>query len=285
LLTSRFDIVLCGGARQFKALRRLLPKVAPFGTVHLVSSYLEPDQVEALAPWTDVLHEPHHDPDGYQNFRLFCIRDLNWVGSAPYFVKIDTDVHLADDWFDYVEECIARRPRAVLVGTDRGSNPIDYDISGPLVRHRLGRDVRVRNRPKVGGSFYVADATFFREHDATMQHLHDLIYAFKDGSRIRPSHIGKDPEAEPVGPGLVDMRGVCALRAGKASEDNLRSLTVHFVGASRRMAVLPPGSRVVVPAKLDGPYGWKRVKKRWKQWKRRWSGEAWRSSKKPEGYY
>lgn len=283
-MTARFDIVVCGGAAQFDGLRRLLPKVAPFGTVHLASSYLEPEQLAALRPYTDVLHEPRHDPNGYENFRLFCIRDLNWVGHSPYFIKIDTDVDLADGWFDYVERCIARRPRAVLFGTHRGSNKINYDISGPLVTERLGRDVRVHNQLKVNGSFYIGNAAFFRAHDATMQNLHDLVYAFKDGRRFRPSHIGKDPEEEPEGTDLVQMQGVCALRAGKASEDNLRSLLVHVVGASGRISIRDPGECVLVPDKLAGPRGWKRARKRWKQWNRARQGISWRSSKKPEGY-
>ena len=158
---------------------------------------------------------------------------------------------------------------------------IDYDISGPLVSRRLGGGVRIRDALKVNGSFYVGDAAFFREHDATMQILHDLIYAFRGGRRFRPSHLGDDPEEAPGAEALVHLRGVCALRAGKASEDNLRSLTVHHVGAGERIAVRDPGTRVRVADKTIAPGSWKRAKK----WMRGRAGISWRSTKKPEGYY
>lgn len=280
-LKARFDIVVCGGSEQFAELRRLLPAVSPFGTVHLASSYLKPDQVDALRPWIDVLHEPRHNPDGYENFRLFCINDLNRIGSAPHFIKVDTDVELADDWIEYVEECLEASPDAVLFGTHQGSNKINYDISGPLVRHKLGGDVRVREQVKVNGSFYVGDTAFFREHDATMQILHDLIYAFQDGRRSRPSHLGVDLEEVPGAEALVRMRGVCALRAGKASEDNVRSLAVYQVGAGKRIVVRHPGDRIFVPDKASEPSPWKRRRKRL----RSSLGISWTSTKKPEGSY
>lgn len=286
-MKSRFDIVICAGAAQFSDLERLLPVVAPFGTVHLASSYLEPAQIEALSPWVDVLHEPKHDPDGYENFRLFSIRDINRIGKASYFIKLDTDVELAEDWIDYVEECLEELPSVVLFGPNEGSNKINYDVSGPLVRHRLGHDLKIENQLKVNGSFYVGNTAFFREHDATMQALHDLIYAFKDGRRFRPSHLGEDPEEASYAEGADDpvvMRGVCALRAGKASEDNLRSLTAHVVGAGERVAVWDARDRIRVPDKVRAPRGFRRLAKRLKQWDHSRRGVSWRSSKKPEGY-
>jgi len=276
-VTARFDIVICSGRAQVSKLRQLLPRVAPFGTVHLASSYLEPGQFEQLRPWVDVLHEPRHHPDGYQNFNLFCIRDLNWIGEAPYFIKLDTDVELAEDWIDYVEESLGAHPDAILIGTHAGSNKIDYDVSGPLVRRKLGGDLRVRNGLKVNGSFYVGQTSFFREHDDTMQTLHDFIYAFKDGHRIRPRHTGSDP-AEGTGvEAAVNMRGVCALRAGTACEDNVRCLTAHHVGAGKRLRVIDPKGRVRVWDKVKSPRRWKLAKK----WLRSRAGVSWSSTKKP----
>ena len=275
-MTTGFDIVICSGGAQVSRLRRLLPRVAPFGTVHLASSYLQRRQFEELRPWVDVLHEPQHHSDGYQNFRLFCIRDLNWIGEAPYFIKLDTDVEVGDDWIDYVEEALEAHPDAVLIGTHEGSNKIDYDISGSLVRRKLGGDVRIRNGLKVNGSFYVGKTSFFREHDATMQTLHDLIYAFKDGHRVRPSHMHLDRDETPMVEDTVNLRGVCALRAGTASEDNVRCLAAHHVGAGKRLHVLNPGNRVRVPDKADAPRRWKLAKK----WMRSRAGVSWSSTKK-----
>ena len=294
--SSRFDIVICAGAAQFADLQRLLPIVAPCGTVHLASSYLEPEQIAALSPWVDVLHEPKHDADGYKNFRLFCIRDINRVVSAPYFIKLDTDVVLSADWIKYVEDCLRHDPDAVLLGPNEGSNKINYDISGSLVRRRLGCDLKVLDELKVDGSFYVGSTAFFRKHDHEMQVLHDLIYAFKDGRRFRPNHMGED-QAEVAligdeidGEGEVNleppvvMRGVCALRAGKASEDNLRSLAVHAVGASARLVVRGARERVRVADKQRGPRGLMWLAKRLKKWDQSRREVSWRSSKKPAGY-
>lgn len=276
-MTTGFDIVICSGGAHVSRLKRLLPRVAPFGTVHLASSYLHPADFEELRPWVDVLHEPRYDPDGYQNFRLFCIRDVNRIGEEPYFIKLDTDVEVADDWIDYVEESLATHPEAVLIGTHEGTNKIDYDISGSLVRRKLGGDLRVRDALKVNGSFYVGKASFFREHDPTMQTLHDLIYAFKDGRRVRPRHIGPDPEELSSIQDAVNLRGVCSLRAGTVSEDNVRCLTAHLVGAGKRLHVLDPGNRVRVPDKSQAPRRWKLAKK----WIRSRAGVSWSSTKKP----
>ena len=43
----------------------------------------------------------HHDPDGYVNFNLFCIRDLHRHAQAPFFIKLDADAALQDDWIDW----------------------------------------------------------------------------------------------------------------------------------------------------------------------------------------
>lgn len=278
-MREKFDILICSGAQHFDALRRLLPLLRPHGTVHVVSTFLSRAQLAAIQDDIDMLWLPQLAPDPYENFKLFCIREINRTPKAPWFIKLDTDVRLQPDWIDWVEECLALRPDAVLFGPHAGSNRIDYDISGPLVRRKLGADVRVRNGLKVNGSFYVGRTEFFREHDATMQILHDLIYSFRDGRRVRPSHLG-DEEAElDLEPGeLVRMRGVCALRQGKASEDNLRSLTAHVVGAGGRIFVRSSGGRIFLADKANEPSPFKRARK----WLLGRAGVPWRSTKKPD---
>jgi len=278
-MRENLDIIICSGAPHFEELKRLLPRLGPHGTVHLVSTGLTPQQVAAVESDVDVLLAPQHDPDPYENFKLFCIRECNRIPKSPWFVKLDTDVQLRHDWIDYVEECLAMHPDAVLFGPHEGSNRLEYDITGPLVRAKLGGDVRVRNARKVNGSFYVGCTDFFREHDATMQILHDLIYAFRDGRRARPSHLGDDEIERELGDrDLVRMRGACALRQGKASEDNLRSLTVHVVGAGDRIFVRDPGGRIFLPDKASGPSP---LKRHWK-WLQSRAGVPWRSTKKPD---
>jgi hypothetical protein len=260
---SSYDVVIVAGSSQFESLRRLLPRLEQAGTVHLVSSYLTDAQIAALDGLYDVLHEPRLHPEGYENFKLFCIRKLNRVVTAPRFIKLDTDVGLADDWLDYVEETLALHPDAVLFGPHSGSNLIDYRISGPLVRHKIGRDVRVHFGTKVNGSFYVARTDFFREHDLLMQKLHDLTYAFVDGERIRRSHLGDDEiERELSGARLLRPGGQLVERQGTCSEDNLRSLTVHVAGASRRLVVRDAGARLWLPDKARPP-SWAKRSTKW----------------------
>jgi hypothetical protein len=278
-MREKYDIFISSGATHFADLKRLLPLLSPHGTVHLASTGLSGAQLAEVEAEVDVLSVPRHDSDPYENFKLFCIRDINRMAKAPWFIKLDTDVRLSDDWIEYVEECLAERPDAVFFGPHAGSNRIEYDISGPLVRRKLGADVRVRNGIKVNGSFYVARTAFFREHDHTMQVLHDLVYAFCDGRRIRRSHLGDEALERGLGEeGLVRMRGVCALRQGKASEDNLRSLAVHVVGASQHVFVRDAAGRIFLPDKARAPSG---LKRGWK-WVQSRAGIPWRSTKKRE---
>ena len=264
----RYDIIVCGGSPQFSALCKLLPQLRPFGTVHLASSFLQDRQLAHLEPHYDVLHEPRHHPDGYVNFKLFCCRDINRIIRAPHFIKLDTDVRLKSDWIDYVEECLADRPDAVLFGTHAGSRLLDYRISGSLVNRTLGGSVRVRHRTKVNGSFYVGQRDFFLENDRWMQNLHDFIYAFVDGRRIRPSHLTGDVAERQLPAPLVRFRGRYD-RQGTCSEDNLRSLFVHAAGAQRRSFVRDAAGRIEVPDKLQAPSAFKQAKNRLRRWQAR----------------
>jgi hypothetical protein len=251
---SRFDIFICAHAGDFPKLLGLLPRLRPFGSVHVGSSYLTPAQVEEVRPLCDVVHEPRHDPNGYDNFALFCVRDLNGLARAPWFIKLDCDIALADDWIDYVDEGLAEHPEAVLFGTHSGTNRVDFDISGPLVRRRLGRDLVVRSALKVNGSFYVARRDFFAAHDRTMQILHDFIWAFRNGRRVRPAHLPFDDAEGGLGAGkLVRLQGTCRNRQGTVKEDELRSLVAHAVGAGKRLFVRDAGERIVLPDKVVPP--------------------------------
>jgi hypothetical protein len=252
--TDSCDIFIASGEPQFEQLLALLPMLRPHGRVHVCSSFLTDAQLAVLDPQVDVVHFPRHSEDAYENFNLFCIRDINRVATAPWFIKIDTDVQLSRDWFDYVAECLDTLPDPVLFGTHGGTNWIDYHISGELVRHHFGRDLRVRKELKVNGSFYVGNTHFFREHDAEMQLLHDFIYAFADGRRVRPSHVQGDGfENEVRSTVLVQMRGSCAWRQGQAIEDSQRSLLVHVVGAGDRLFVRDAGARIFLPDKAVPP--------------------------------
>lgn len=250
----RFDIFVCSHSADFERLRELLPRLRPYGRVHLASSFLTRAEIEAVEPLYDVLHEPYHSDDGYDNFALFCIRDLNRAARTPWFIKIDCDVALSRDWIGYVEEGLAEHPDAVLFGTHSGTNRVEYDISGPLIERRLGTNVRVREGLKVNGSFYVGRTDFFQAHDRTMQVLHDLLYAFRDGRRFRPSHLPDDGiEGNLPATDLVRLRGTCRSREGIVKEDDLRSLTVHAVGAANLMFVRDGGARIVLPDKVVAP--------------------------------
>ena len=124
-------------------LEPLLERLLPYGTVHLASSFLSEDDIGRLHGRYDVLHRPTHSLDGYANFELFCIKDLYRLAAAPYFIKLDADVTLSDDWIEYVEACIADHPHAVLMGPWKGDVDIDVELSGAPIRRQLRRDVRV----------------------------------------------------------------------------------------------------------------------------------------------
>lgn len=277
---QRYDIFISSGEPQFERLLGLLPLLRPHGTVHLCSSFLSEEQVRRVAPQVDFVHHPPHSPDPYENFNLFFIRDLARLATAHHFIKLDTDIRLREDWISYVDECLADVPDAVLFGAHAGSNRVEYDISGPLVRRRLGGDVLVRGGLKVNGSFYVGQTRFFKQHDRTLQLLHDLVYAFRDGHRTRPSHLDDAGREDDLGGRArvrVRMRGDCALRQGQAVEDTLRNLAVHVVGASDRIFVRDPGERMFLPDKANAPSGFKRAGK----WLKSRAGVPWRSTKRP----
>jgi len=250
---EQFDIFICGGSQHVHLLRPLLQKLRPYGTVHLASSFLSNADLHQLDDLYDLLHLPHHSEDGYCNFELFCIRDINRLATAPYFVKLDADVQLQPDWIKYVEECIAAHPDAVLFGSRQGNNPINFTLSGDLVRQLLQRDIRVSNALKVGGGFYVGQTSFFKEHQRLMDVVHELMWCYKDGIRFRPI---VNPEYWPPA-GKESSEPITLIGHSEnfqGNEDMLRSLVVHAVGAGDRLRVIDSQGRVqVVRTNIQNP--------------------------------
>src|SRR5215510_7260535 len=118
---EQFDIFVCGGSQHVMLLKSLLRTLQPYGTIHLASSFFTDDELRQLQELYDVLHLPKHSDDGYANFELFSIRDINRLARAPHFIKLDADVELQPDWIRYVEESLAAHPDAVLFGPKRGN--------------------------------------------------------------------------------------------------------------------------------------------------------------------
>jgi len=242
-MAPRFDIFICGGSQHVAMLRPLLAKLQPFGRVHLASCFLSGDDLEQLHGLYDVLHEPRHSENGYHNFELFSIRDMHRLATAPYFVKLDADIELADDWIAYVDDCIAARSDAVLFGPRKGNSDVTLELSGGLVRDLLGHDVRVARGPKIIGGFYVGKTEFFRQHARFMEVAHELLWCFRDGERVRPSPY---PQHWPARPARKTMHAGGNVETFRTigNEDTLRSLLVHAVGASDRLHVFDSRGKV-----------------------------------------
>jgi len=239
---QRFDIFICGGSQHFALLKPLLPKLLPYGTVHLASSFLSPIDLFELHGLYDVLHEPRHSPDGYHNFELFSIRDINRIATAPWFVKLDADVDVAPDWIEYVEECIAARPDTVLFGPRKGNVDVTFEISGALVRRMLQRDIRVMNAQKVIGGFYVGRTAFFKQHQRFMDIVHELLWCYEDGVRRHPSPFPEYWSGRPPRRARLTVTGRSPNFRG--NEDTLRSLVVHAAGAGDRLHVFDARGRI-----------------------------------------
>lgn len=240
----QFDVFVCGGSQHVALLRPLLARLLPYGTVHLASCFLTQADLAELRGRYDVLHTPAHSTEGYTNFELFVIRDINRLAAAPYFIKLDADVQLAADWIEYVEEAVAAHPEAVLFGPRQGNIDVNFQLSGPLVQQILRRDVRVTNGRKVIGGFYVGKTAFFKEHRRFMETVHEFMWCFKDGVRYRP---GTNPDYWPPPGQAVSQEPIemtARSRNFQGDEDTLRSLVVHAVGAGERLHVIDSRGRI-----------------------------------------
>jgi hypothetical protein len=244
---DQFDIFVCGGSQHVGMLKPLLARLRPFGKVHLGSCFLSNADLGELRGLFDVLLEPRHSPDGYRNFELFCIRDINRLASAPYFIKLDADVDLAPDWIDYVEDSVAAFPDAVLIGPRKGNIDITLELSGALVRRLLNQDIRVSNALKVTGGFYVGKTSFFKEQRRFMDLVHEFLWCFRDGRRWRPSPNPQywPPEAR-ANSEPITIIGRSERFQDPGNEDALRSLVVHAVGAGERLRVIDSRGRVLI---------------------------------------
>jgi hypothetical protein len=240
---KQFDVFICGGTQHLGTLKPLLVKLHPYGKVHLASCFLSNDDLNQLRGLYDVLHMPRHSPDGYRNFELFSIRDINRLATAPFFVKLDADVHLEQDWIEYVEECIAAHSEIVLFGPMKGNVDITFRISGAIVRQLLKQEIHVTNACKVIGGFYVGATSFFKEHKRFMDVVHELMWCYKDGVRYRPRlNPAYWPPDEQTSHEPVSVIGGSENFQG--NEDTLRSLVVHAVGAGNRLRVFDSRGRV-----------------------------------------
>jgi hypothetical protein len=222
---QRFDIFVCGGSQHVDMLLPLLERLLPHGTVHLASSFLNGEDLARLRGRYDRLHRPTYSTDGYANFELFCINDIYRLATAPYFIKLDADVGLADDWIEYVDASMAAHPHAVLIGPRRGDIDIDVALSGPPLRRHLDQDVCVTGGPKVLGGFCVARTAFFKEWIGLLDTIHEAV-------RL------------PRGQAPITVRGRVGKSGSPCSEDTLRSLLVHAAGASDRLHVIDSRGRV-----------------------------------------
>jgi len=229
-LKQRFDIFVCGGSQHVTLLEPLLERLLPYGTVHLASSFLSEEDIGRLHGRYDVLHRPTHSLDGYANFELFCIKDLYRLAAAPYFIKLDADVTISDDWIEYVEACIAGHPHAVLMGPWKGDVDIDVELSGAAIRRQLRRDVRVMGGLKVIGGFCVARTAFFKAQIALLDVIHEGVLSSWRGEATRRESIR--------------VQGRVGKRGSPCSEDTLRSLVVHAVDASDRLRIIDSGGRI-----------------------------------------
>jgi hypothetical protein len=242
---TQFDVFICGGSQHVSQLKPLLSKLQPYGTVHLASCFLSAGDLHQLQGLYDVLHRPRHSENGYCNFELFSIRDINRLARAPYFVKLDADVHLEPDWMTYVEESLAAHPDAVLFGPRRGNVDINFEISGAPVRRLLNQDVLVANACKVIGGFYVGLTSFFKAHQRFMDLVHEFLWCYRDGVRYLPS---PNPECWPpewrVSSESITVKGPS--RNFPGNEDTLRSLVVHALGAGDRLHVFDSHGRVQI---------------------------------------
>jgi len=210
---EKYDIFICGGSRHFPQLQALLPQLYPYGRLHLGSSILSGAEVMELSGHFDHLHTPRYDPDGYANFKLFCTREINRLARATYFIKVDADVSLSEDWIEYVDRIVRERANAVLFGPKEGVARINVERTGSLVRKKLGQEIRVKDGRKAVGGFYVGETAFFQQHDQFMQNVYDLLYS--------------NPQ--------------------QSSEDTLRSLVVHAAGAGDRLLIRDSRGMIVIP--------------------------------------
>lgn len=240
----KFDIFISGADKHVNKLQKLMPRLKSCGTVHLVSSFLSQESIAKLQGLFDVIHEPHFSDDGYTNFKLFNLLEIDRFISQPWFIKIDADVELSKDWLTYVNKTIREHPELVLFGPRQGMRPLTWEISGESVRAVFDQDILVSGEVKVAGGFYCGKSSFFQKNKKKLSVLTEFIFCFKDGNKIRPTpildEVFQDTKLD------FELGSVCQHRQGKLSEDNLKNLIVRVCGADDVIKVISD-KRVIVP--------------------------------------
>jgi hypothetical protein len=205
-------------------------------------------ELEKLTPHCDIIHRPEHESDSYLNFNLFCIRDINSLAQAPYFIKLDADVSLRSGWIECVDMGLAEYPGAVLLGIKEGLAKINIEMSGALIERMIGKNIRVIDGRKLIGGFYVGRTAFFKRHNQMMQNLHELFYCFREGRRhlatFQPevwAEAGSDNDE------AFCLKGDFHNLQRIGNEDTLRSLTIHAAGAGEQMFLLNSKDSIWVP--------------------------------------
>lgn len=206
---NRYDIFVTACSRDFGKAASMLPQLAPYGTLHLASSFLTNEEVGELSRFVDHVHFPrHHVTNGYRNFSRFCVRDIDRIASNPWVVKIDADTELTDEWFRYVDEVTQEHPHAALIGPGVDPEMVNVTMFGPLVLDRLGRTLDIRGVPKVVGGFYVSRSSFYKKHFDVMQTIHELASVRNEQCVTVSGYNYRD------------------------SEDHARNMTAYFMGAA-----------------------------------------------------
>ena len=240
----KYDIFISGADKHISKLQKLMPRLKNCGTVHLVSSFLSSESIIKLQGLFDVIHEPLLSDDGYTNFKLFNLLEIDQFISQPWFIKIDADVELCKDWLTYVNETIREQPELVLFGPRKGMRPLTWEISGESVRAVFDQNILVLGEVKVAGGFYCGKSSFFQRNKKKLRVLTEFIYCFKDENKIRPTPVLD--EIFQYTKLDFELGSVCQHRQGKLSEDNLKNLIVRVSGGDDVIKVIPD-KRVIVP--------------------------------------
>jgi hypothetical protein len=242
-----FDIFVSGASEHLCWLRANLPRLCPFGRVHLTSSFMTDDEIRTLDGTYHRLHRPTYHYNGYENYKLFCALDMHRLAGAPHFIKLDADIRISTDWIRYVHDALQQHPDTVLFGPRRGLFNIHADLTGPLVQEKLGREIRVANGLKIIGGFYVGSTQFFQRHDRFMRTLLEFLYCFRDGNRIRPTLSPDIWGAEEERVYDFSAHKLPSLAFPESlSEDTLRSLVVHALDESEHLRVVDAGHRILI---------------------------------------
>ena len=91
---DEYDIFVCGGSQHVDMLRALLPRLRPYGFVHVASTFMAPHEEAKIGSLCDALHRPRYAdvPMSRVPEMLRTIADIQ----AKYDLKIPTVGHIGD---------------------------------------------------------------------------------------------------------------------------------------------------------------------------------------------